>query len=297
MVKMTDVQIGQSGVVRPKWYHWGTISLILHGILLTLGYYWIPESPAIVFQPQSTSIVHAMPAIESFDENDTELSPEAVSADANPFETPDEPDVPQPRMNLNVPKDAFIQESKSIPTAGLSIPTEFTSEPSILEQSDERTDDRIVVPQNANDGQDTPLLENVNAGNESIAGTHQNMDSSDSAGMVNRGNAGNSKPVIVVDESALWDGYKKKLNAHFKSHRHYPEMAQRLKLAGTVVVSVEIQQNGEVLSVQLEQSSGIEILDEAAISSAKAASPAPAFPKGVTAQVQKVLIPYRYSIH
>jgi len=74
-------------------------------------------------------------------------------------------------------------------------------------------------------------------------------------------------------------------------------MARRLKLTGTVIVSVEIKRNGDVMSVQLEQSSGIEILDEAAISSAKDASPAPAFPEGVVAQEQKVLIPYRYSIN
>ncbi|MBO4351098.1 MAG: energy transducer TonB [Proteobacteria bacterium] len=298
MVKMADVQIGQSDVGSPKWYHCGTMSVILHGIMLTLCYYWIPDSPLIESLPQSTNIVQVIPVIESLYEDSVESSPEAVPANANPFEEPDEPDVPQPQINLNAPKEEAIQDSELQQAAIFPISPELTAEQDVPEQRDENTKEiHIDVPQKAEDVGGGILSETAKPGNENNAGTRTNDDSSNAFGRNNAEHPGNSKTANFIDESALWEAYKKKLNAHFKSHRHYPEMARRLKLTGNVIVSVEIRKNGEVLSAHVEQSSGIEILDEAAISSAKAASPVPAFPEGVMAQAQTVLIPYRYSLN
>ena len=298
MVKMADVQIGQSDVMSPKWYHYGTISLLLHGVLLTLCNYWIPDSPVLEPLSQSTSIVQAMPELDAIYEEHTESSPEAVSANVNPFEEPDEPDIPRPNFNLNSPNDEAIQNSESLQVVEEPIASERPSEQGIPAQTEENTPEKHVDVSSEAEKKGIDVLQgNAKPGNGNNALVPQNGNSPSSVVSAKTEHNGPSKTAVLVDETALWDAYKKKLNAHFKSHRHYPEMARRLKLTGTVIVSVEIKRNGEVLSAQVEQSSGIEILDEAAVASAKNASPVPAFPEQTMAQTQKVLIPYRYSIN
>ena len=51
----------------------------------------------------------------------------------------------------------------------------------------------------------------------------------------------------------------------------------RLKLRGTVVLSFDLSQNGEILHIQINESSGSEILDSSVEQQIKSISPA--FPK------------------
>jgi protein TonB len=61
-------------------------------------------------------------------------------------------------------------------------------------------------------------------------------------------------------------------------NEHYPDEAKRLKLHGNVVLSVAIGRNGELLGSVIVNSSGSEILDNAAIEITKLASPFPPIP-------------------
>jgi protein TonB len=60
---------------------------------------------------------------------------------------------------------------------------------------------------------------------------------------------------------------------------NYPDEARRRKLAGTVVINVGIRRNGAVERADIVQSSGIPLLDEAALRIAKLAEPYPPLPK------------------
>ncbi len=299
MVKKADVQIGQSDVMPPRWYHYGIISVLLHGIMLTLCNYWIPDSPVVELRPQSNSIVYAMPVIEALYEGNDESSPEAVSANDNPFEEPDQSLELRPLLNLNFPRN------EAEPRVEPELLQENVPVQAVLNDFVESQDaiDPGIVENNVNPVPEYNSAEIASSGAEARVrhamafGSVQNDGGLHNTGTATTGTGNVAGGVPVLDESALWDVYKKKLNAHFKSHRHYPEMARRLKLTGTVIVAVELSRNGDVLSVHVEQSSGIDILDEAALASAKDAAPVPAFPEQTEAITQRVLIPYRYSIN
>jgi protein TonB len=60
---------------------------------------------------------------------------------------------------------------------------------------------------------------------------------------------------------------------------NYPDEARRRKLAGTVVINIGIRRNGSVERADIVQSSGIPLLDEAALRIARLAEPYPPLPK------------------
>jgi protein TonB len=60
---------------------------------------------------------------------------------------------------------------------------------------------------------------------------------------------------------------------------NYPDEARRRQLSGTVVINVGIRRNGSVERADIVQSSGIPLLDEAALRIAKLAEPYPPLPK------------------
>lgn len=60
---------------------------------------------------------------------------------------------------------------------------------------------------------------------------------------------------------------------------NYPDEARRRQLAGTVVINIGIRRNGTVERADIVQSSGIPLLDDAALRIAKLAEPYPPLPK------------------
>src|SRR3546814_944715 len=60
---------------------------------------------------------------------------------------------------------------------------------------------------------------------------------------------------------------------------NYPDEARRRKLAGTLVISVAIRRDGSVERADVIQSSGIKLLDAAAMRIAKLAEPYPPLPR------------------
>ncbi len=60
---------------------------------------------------------------------------------------------------------------------------------------------------------------------------------------------------------------------------NYPDEARRRRLAGTVVINVGVHRNGSIERIDIVQSSGIKLLDDAAIRIARLAEPYPPLPK------------------
>ena len=60
---------------------------------------------------------------------------------------------------------------------------------------------------------------------------------------------------------------------------NYPDEARRRGLSGTVVINIGIRRNGSIERADIVQSSGIPLLDEAALRIAKLAEPYPPLPK------------------
>ncbi|MBM4180508.1 MAG: energy transducer TonB [Betaproteobacteria bacterium] len=66
---------------------------------------------------------------------------------------------------------------------------------------------------------------------------------------------------------------------------NYPEAAKRNRLYGTLVLTVNIHDDGSLESVQIERSSGSKILDQAAINIVEMAAPYARFPEAMRKKV------------
>ena len=100
----------------------------------------------------------------------------------------------------------------------------------------------------------------------------------------------------TADEIRHWNAYARQLSAHFKKFKKYPAMAQRLKLAGTTWIRLEIRNDGSIVDAQIDKSSGHDILDEAALQAARDAQPLPPFPPQIASKTRKIRIPYHFSL-
>ena len=75
---------------------------------------------------------------------------------------------------------------------------------------------------------------------------------------------------------------------------NYPEAA-RGKLYGTLMITVEINADGGVASVEIDRSSGKKILDEAALRIIRLAAPFAAFPPSLRRDTDTIVIPRTWS--
>ena len=71
---------------------------------------------------------------------------------------------------------------------------------------------------------------------------------------------------------------------------NYPDQARRQQLSGTLILDVVINANGELVKTDLRQSSGHQILDDAAKRIVKLAAPYAAFPKKLRAEADVIHI-------
>jgi len=71
---------------------------------------------------------------------------------------------------------------------------------------------------------------------------------------------------------------------------NYPDKARREKLSGTLILDVTINADGKLVDIDLRQSSGHQVLDDAAKRIVKLASPFSAFPKKLRAEADVIHI-------
>ena len=71
---------------------------------------------------------------------------------------------------------------------------------------------------------------------------------------------------------------------------NYPDQARRKKLSGTLILDVVINAEGELVKTDLRQSSGHQVLDDAAKRIVKLAAPYSAFPKKLRAETDVIHI-------
>jgi len=77
----------------------------------------------------------------------------------------------------------------------------------------------------------------------------------------------------------------------------YPDAAIRNKLSGTLILDVVINADGSLRNIELRQSSGHQILDDAARRIVKMSSPFAAFSKKLKAQADVIHITRSWEFH
>ncbi len=103
-------------------------------------------------------------------------------------------------------------------------------------------------------------------------------------------------PGVQIDMhmiDSIRDGYLRDLNAYLRQQPvTYPEEARRRNESGHAMVEISLDRAGNLLSVRLDQSSGSDILDAAAMDTVRRAAPYPAPPLGLPyAEVSGIVLP------
>lgn len=84
--------------------------------------------------------------------------------------------------------------------------------------------------------------------------------------------------ISQADIDSAKAAYSRQLGRSVKKHLIYPKRASRRGLQGTTLVKINVDRNGNVLSVTVSKSSGHSSLDKRALETVKKASPLPSPP-------------------
>ncbi len=104
-------------------------------------------------------------------------------------------------------------------------------------------------------------------------------------------------PLLTLPaDPALEDGYRARIRQAIDAHKHYPRMARRLGLEGRVVVSFTVKADGRLAETRVIESSGSEILDEAALEAVRQAAPFPPFPAGIERRQWVFTLPLAFTL-
>ncbi len=94
----------------------------------------------------------------------------------------------------------------------------------------------------------------------------------------------------------LLKAYLQEVAARIHAVKTYPRNARRKGWEGTVVVKLQLAFTGEVQETDVAQTSGYELLDEAALEAVRNAHPFPQFPEGVMTSSLVVNIPIQFTL-
>lgn len=106
--------------------------------------------------------------------------------------------------------------------------------------------------------------------------------------------AASTKKATADEEPA--DTYMRMVQDIILKNVTYPLEAQRANLSGTVVLSLHLLSNGQLIGAVVSQSSGHKLLDNAAIYTVKKLEPYPVFPKGLILKEIWVEVPVTYQL-
>lgn len=293
-----------------KWWHCLPISLFIHAIFIAAALLWVSDTLSTrLATPVPTAYlrVSSPPVVVFYQESIAEVPPAADMLE-DPFESSAEMPALMPDIDLepptSAPKIPGVDAVDMIPESRPEIPPEPEKTPDIPDNPPVQPD--IIdssVPAEQIPAHDQASEQNI--AHDQASGSPQ----------INTANLKPSKPATTPpsagiqtpppsdspapssqDESAIWREYTRQLSAHFKNRRHYPEMAKKLRLTGTVWVILELRRDGTLIQARIQTSSGYPILDQAALTSAQKAVPAPPFPPQTQAQQKSILIPYHYKM-
>lgn len=92
-------------------------------------------------------------------------------------------------------------------------------------------------------------------------------------------------------------GWQSSLSLKLNQAKRYPLRARRLRQQGVAVLNFTVDRNGQVLSAEIEKSSGFFLLDEETLGLIKRVQPLPVPPQGMRAHVITVSVPVVFSLN
>jgi protein TonB len=92
------------------------------------------------------------------------------------------------------------------------------------------------------------------------------------------------------------ESYSSLLANAIAKYKQYPKIAQMRGWQGTIIVDLEIDSKGNVMSIKVKKSSTYEVLDNEALEMIRKASPFPAPPEGLRGKNFNVLVPISFKL-
>jgi len=99
-----------------------------------------------------------------------------------------------------------------------------------------------------------------------------------------------------IDRGKLIRDYTRTLHRRLAEEKYYPRAARRAGVEGTVEIAVTIDADGVVLGVELHESSGHEILDQAALDIMRSIEKVPAPPEALAWSKKRLNVPIPYRL-
>ncbi len=108
---------------------------------------------------------------------------------------------------------------------------------------------------------------------------------------------GDAAPVVArADQQNLLGRYAQQLSRLLASHQEYPRLAAQRGWEGEVRLRLKVARQGNLLSVQVDRSSGHDILDQHAMQLVDLASGLPPLPDGLEGSEISVIVPVNYRL-
>jgi len=112
-----------------------------------------------------------------------------------------------------------------------------------------------------------------------------------------RPTTGDATPVPArPDQQSLLGRYAQQLSRLLASHQEYPRLAAQRGWEGEVRLRLKVARQGNLLSVQVDRSSGYDILDQHAMQLVDLASGLPPLPEGLEGSEISVIVPVNYRL-
>ena len=114
--------------------------------------------------------------------------------------------------------------------------------------------------------------------------------------------AGSAAAASTVDtppvrpQGELLAGYRARLAELFSRHQDYPRIAAMRGWEGEVRVRLRVARKGNLVGVQIDRSSGYEVLDQDALAMLERLSALPPLPDGVDGNEIQVVVPVNYRL-
>jgi protein TonB len=217
----------------------------------------------------------------------SEASPDPSSS-SDPEEAPSEPsNEPEPESKPTPEPDPTPQpEAESEPKPDPSAKEETRAEkpPAKPTKADTRSETTKTKPGGGDEAEKTADGSGSGAGNGEGEGAGSGEGSSGGAGGTG------------VDRKKLVGGYVRKVARTVAEHRYYPRLARRNGLEGVVILKLTIDEDGTVLSVEVEQSSGHGVLDRAALEALRELEALPRPPRALGWKQKQLRVPVRYNL-
>ena len=106
-----------------------------------------------------------------------------------------------------------------------------------------------------------------------------------------------SKNNIKIDFEKLWSEYSYLIRMRVASAKIYPQSAREKNQQGKATLSLKLGKDGSVLKVSIGNSSGYEVLDQAAIDAIKDAAPYPQIPEKLNKQYVLLKLPISFILN